>query len=148
VVFAASGWRKDTFQAIKLGQRGDLTGSKNVVWSLSRGTPYVPCPMLWGKEIYLLDDSSFFSCFGASDGKQHYRDRVPGSRAYSASPVGAADRIYLLSEDGRTVVLQRGPKWRVLAINELEGTFHASPAIVGNAIYLRSDKHLFCVAKP
>lgn len=148
LVFTASGWRKDMLQAIKLGQRGDLTNSKSVVWTLRRGTPYVPCPMLWGKEIYLLEDRSFFSCLGATDGTRHYlKHRLPGTLNFSASPVGAADRIYLLSEEGKTVVLQRGPKLKVLAINQLDETFHASPAIVGDAIYLRGDKHLFCFAK-
>ena len=66
---------------------------------------------------------------------------------FSASPVGASDRIYLLSEDGRTVVLKRGPRLDVLAVNSLDETFYASPAIVGNEIYLRGDKHLFCFSK-
>jgi len=149
LVFATSGYSKDTFHAIALGQRGDLTDSKHVVWSLDRGTPYVPCPMLWGDEIYLLEDRSFFSCLGAVDGKQHYfKHRLPGMRNFSASPVGAADRIYLLSEEGRTVVLKRGPQLEVLAVNSLDETFYASPAIVGNEIYLRGDKNLFCFLKP
>lgn len=149
LVFAASGWRKDTLHAIKLGPRGDLTDSKNVVWSLKRGAPYVPCPMLWGEEIYLLEDEGFFSCLRATDGERHYlKHRLPGILNFSASPVGAADRIYLLSEIGNTVVLQRGPEIKVLAINEVDETFYASPAIVGNAIYLRGNKHLYCFAKP
>ncbi len=149
LVFAASGWQKDTVHAIKLGQRGDLTDSDNIAWSLNRGAPYVPCPMLWGNELYLLEDRSFFSCLNATDGAQHYlKQRLPGILNFSASPVGAADRIYLLSEAGKTVVVQRGPKFKVLAINELDEMFYASPAIVGNAIYLRGDKHLYCIAKP
>ena len=149
LVFATSGWRKDTLHAIKLGQRGDLTDTKNVVWSLKRGTPYVPSPMLWGEDIYILEDRRYFSCLRATDGQRHYpRYNLPGSLRFSASPVGAADRIYLLSEGGKTVVLQRGKEIKVLAINELDEKFLASPAIVGNAIYLRGDKHLFCFAKP
>ena len=66
---------------------------------------------------------------------------------FSASPVGAADRIYLLSEEGRTVVVQRGPQYKVLAINDLDEKFYASPAIVGDAIYLRGDRHLFCFSR-
>ncbi len=148
LVFATSGWRKDTLHAIKLGQRGDLTDTENVVWSLKRGAPYVPSPMLWGEEIYLLEDRSFFSCLGAIDGERHYlKQRLPGSPSFSASPVGAADRIYLLGERGKTFVLQRGKEFKVLAINELDEKFLASPAIVGSAIYLRGDQHLFCFAK-
>ncbi|MGI9456889.1 MAG: PQQ-binding-like beta-propeller repeat protein [Aeoliella sp.] len=148
LVFATSGFAEDTLHAIALGQRGDLTNSKHVVWSLGRGTPYVPCPMLWDEEIYLLEDRSFFSCLAAADGERHYfKHRLPGGLSFSSSPVGAADHIYLLSEQGRTVVLQRGPQLKVLAINELDETFYASPAIVGNAIYLRGDKHLFAFRK-
>ena len=145
MVFTASGWRKDTLQAISLGKKGDLTGSKDVIWSIHRGVPYVPCPMLWGKEIYLLEDQSFFSCLSAIDGARHYlKHRLPGNLNFSASPVGAANRIYLLSESGKTIVLQRGPEIKVLSINELDEKFYASPSIVGNAIYLRGNKHLFC----
>lgn len=149
LVFTASGWRKDLVQAIALGESGDLTASESVVWSLHRGAPYVPCPMLWGEEIYLLEDQSFLSCLHAADGAHHYlKQRLPGMLNFSASPVGAADRIYLLSEEGSTVVLQRGSQWNVLAINELDETFYASPAIVGDAIYLRGDQHLYCFARP
>jgi len=148
MAFTASSWARDAFLAVKLGQRGDLTDSESVVWSFNRGMPYVPSPMLWGDEIYLLEDRSFFSCFGATDGERHYlKHRLAGSLHFSASPVGAADRIYLLSEEGRTVVLQRGPELKLLAINELDETFIASPAIVGDSIYLRGDKHLYCFAK-
>jgi outer membrane protein assembly factor BamB len=148
MAFTASGWQQDVLQAIKLGQRGDLTDSEHVIWKLRRGTPYVPSPMLWGDEIYLLEDRSFFSCLNATDGKPHYfKQRLPGALNFSASPVGAADRIYLLSEEGKTVVVQRGPELKVLAVNELDESFHASPAIVGEAIYLRGDKHLYCFRK-
>jgi len=118
LVFATSGYAKDTFHAIKLGQQGDLTDSEYVVWSLDRGTPYVPCPMLWGNEIYLLEDRSFFSCLGAVDGKRHYfKRRLPGVPNFSASSVGAADRIYLLSEEGQTVAVARSSQLKILAAN-------------------------------
>lgn len=148
LVFATSGYARDTLHAIALGQRGDLSDSPSIVWSLNRGTPYVPCPMLWGDEIYLLEDRSFFSCLTASDGTQHYlKHRLPGVLNFSASPVGAADRIYLLSEEGRMIVLRRGKEIEVLAINQLDETFYASPAIVGSEMYLRGDRHLYCLAK-
>ena len=144
MAFTASGWRQDVVLAITLGQRGDLTGTDYVVWKLDRGAPYVPCPMLWGNELYLLEDQSFFSCVNAADGARHYfKHRLPGGLNFSASPVGAKDRLYLLSESGETVVLRRGPVIEVLSINRLEGTFYASPALVGREIYLRSDRFLY-----
>ena len=84
----------------------------------------------------------------AVDGKPYYlKHRLPGNLNFSASPVGAADKIYLLSEEGTTIVLDRGSNIRVIAINKLNETFYASPAIVGDAIYLRGNKHLFCIKK-
>ena len=145
LVFATSGYAKDTLHAIELGQRGDLTGTSHVRWALDRGTPYVPCPMLWGDELYVLEDRSFFSCLRAVDGERYYfKHRLPGGLNFSASPVGAADRIYLLSENGTTLVLQRGHEIQRLATNKLDETFYASPVIVGDAIYLRGHQHLFC----
>ncbi|MFT5288234.1 MAG: outer membrane protein assembly factor BamB [Planctomycetota bacterium] len=148
LAFTASGWRKDTLQAITLGERGDLTGTDSVVWTLRRGVPYVPCPMLWGEELYVLEDQSFFSCLNAIDGVGHYlKQRLPGDPSFSSSPVGAVDRIYLLSEEGTTIVLRRGTEFEVLAINELDESFYASPAIAGDAIFLRGFEHLYCFAK-
>lgn len=149
MVFATSGFREDTLHAIALGHRGDLTDSDQVVWSLDRGTPYVPSPMLWGDELYLLEDRSFFSCLDAVNGERHYlKNRLPGGLNFSASPVGAADRIYLLSEEGTTVVVKRGPNLEVLATNSIDEECFASPAIVGSEILLRGDKHLYCFANP
>lgn len=145
MVFNASGWSKDFLQAIKLGRRGDLTGSDQVAWSLNRGSPYVPCPMLWGKELYVLEDSNFFSCYNALNGRRHYKFRARGKPLeFSASPVGAGDRIYLLSEGGTLVVIKRGTEAKVLAISQIDEKFFASPAIVGNEIFLRGHKSLYC----
>lgn len=146
LVFATSGYAKDTLHAIALGNQGDLTDTKHLKWTLDRGTPYVPCPSLWGDELYLLEDKSFFSCLNAIDGERHYfKERLPGSMNFSASPVGAGDRLYLLSERGKTAVVRRGPQFELLGINSLEGTFYASPAIVGDTLFIRSDRHLYCL---
>ena len=78
------------------------------------------------------------------DGHPYYfKHRLPGGLNFSASPVGASNRIYLLSESGKTVVIQRGKEPTILAVNQLEGRFHASPAIVGESIYIRSEEHLY-----
>ena len=144
MIFNTSGWSKDKLQAIKLGGEGDLTGTRSVKWTLEKGTPYVPTPLLWGDELYLLDDRSFFSCFDAITGTRHYKIRLPGKLNFSASPVGAAERIYLASEEGKVVVVGRGEKSEVLAVNELDDQFYASPVMIGKSIYLRGEKYLYC----
>jgi polyisoprenoid-binding protein YceI len=46
-----------------------------------------------------------------------------------------------------TVVLKHGREFEVLATNELDETVDASPAIVGNEIFIRGSKHLYCIAE-
>ena len=62
-----------------------------------------------------------------------------------ASPVGAKDRLYLTGRDGTTLVVKRGDKFEVLATNKLGEGVDASPAIVGKQLFLRGEKHLFCI---
>ena len=64
-----------------------------------------------------------------------------------ASPVGANDRIYIVGRNGTTAVIKRGSEFKLLATNTLDDNFTASPAIVGNEMYLRGHKHLYCVAE-
>ena len=144
MIFNTSGWSRDKLQAIRLGKSGDLTDSKEVVWSLDKSTPYVPSPLLWGDELYLLDDRSFFSCYHAVNGRQHFKVRLPGRPNFSASPVGTDDRIYLCSEEGTVFVMQRGTEPVTLQVNRLDDSFYASPVVIGKEIYLRGQKYLYC----
>lgn len=146
MVFVTSGFADDVLHAIRLGRRGDLTDTDAVAWSLDRGTPYVPTPLLWGEELYVLEDRSFLSCLDAKTGRSHYfKRRLPGTCNFSASPVGAADRIHLLSESGDTYVLKRGTGFEVIGVNRIGEACYASPAVVGNTIYIRSVDHLWCI---
>jgi outer membrane protein assembly factor BamB len=142
LVFTASGWSKDLLQAVHLGKSGDL--SDEVVWEKSRGVPYVPTPMLWGDELFVLDDRSIFSAFHATSGTEHFKNRLPGNVNFSTSPVGAAGRIYLVDEGGTVFVVERGIQFKVLAVNRLPDAFYASPALVGDCIFLRGQEHLYC----
>ena len=64
-----------------------------------------------------------------------------------ASPAGAAGRIYIADRSGTTVVVRRGAKLEVLARNSLDDSFSASPAIVGEELYLRGERRLYCIAE-
>lgn len=149
MVFTASGWQKDLLQAIRVENQGTSSGQPNVSWSLNRSVPYVPSPLVWGDELYLLEDKSFISCLSPSTGKPFYmKKRLPGIQSFSASPTGADGRVYLVSENGTTVVIERGRNFEVLAVNKLDDTIYASPAMVGDSIYLRGKEHLYCFRKP
>ena len=72
--------------------------------------------------------------------------RLGGLRHVFASPVGAANRVYLTGGNGATLVIKHGPQFEVLAQNVLDSGFTASPAIVGSEIYLRGYKYRYCIA--
>ena len=149
LLYALSGFRGSALLAIRIdGARGDITGSESIAWQHDKGTPYVPSPLLYGDTLYFLSgNKAILSCFDAQSGKEHYgRQRLEGLREVFASPVGAHNHVYIAGREGTTLVLARGPEFRVLATNSLEERFDASPAIVDNELYLRGHDYLYCIA--
>jgi len=149
VVYAMSGHREKALLAIRYaGARGDLTDSPAVVWRRDDGTPYVPSPLLYDDTLYTLEkNSNIFYAIDARTGRDRYeRQRLEPIDGVYASPVGAAGRVYVLGRNGVSCVLAHGPEFRLLATNTLDDGFEASPAIVGNEIFLRGRKHLYCIA--
>jgi len=147
-VIAMSGFRGNDLKAIRLaGARGDLTDTDAIVWELDRDTPYVPSPLLYDGILYFLKtNSGILSAFDALTGRPHYQlQRIPAVTNVFASPVGADGRVYVTSRDGVTVVIRHGPTFEVLATNRLDDEFDASPALVGDTIYLRGHRYLYSV---
>ncbi len=120
-----------------------------MVWKHEHNTPYVPSPLLFGDELYYLKHyQGILTCLRGSTGSVLFGpERLPGIGNVYSSPVGAADRVYIVSRNGSTVVLGRGAPFRVLAHNQLEESFSASPAIVGRELFLRGEKYLYCIAE-
>jgi outer membrane protein assembly factor BamB len=147
MVFVMSGHREPNLLAIKLGRRGDLTGTDAVAWTNQRGNSYTPSPVLYEGRLYFVTDNGMVSCFDAKTGKPYFHQvRLPKPYNFKASPVGANGKLYLATEQGDVVVLKLGTEYEVLATNEMgEEFFVASPAIAGGAIYLRSAEALYCI---
>jgi outer membrane protein assembly factor BamB len=148
IVVATSGFRGNDLKAIRVADAsGDVSGTKAIVWSLDRDTPYVPSPALYEGSLYLLKSNSpILSVFDVRTGKPHYQlQRLEGLSEVFASPVGAAGRIYITGRDGTTLVLRNGPSFQVLAKNVLDDGFDASPALVDNEMYLRGYRYLYCL---
>lgn len=147
MVIVMSGYRNPNMMAIRLGGKGDLTGSDSVVWSTTRGAAYTASPVLHDGRLYVIMDSGLFSCFDAATGKPHYeRVRLPKPYNFKASPVAANGKLYLSTEEGDVVVIKMGDAFEVLATNTLEGqTFISSPSFSDGEIYLRSTSHLFAI---
>ncbi|HYO83954.1 MAG TPA: PQQ-binding-like beta-propeller repeat protein [Bryobacteraceae bacterium] len=147
IVYVMSGFRNPNLLAIKLGRKGDLTGTDAVLWTTNRGTSYTPSPVLHEGKLYMLTDSGMLSCLDAATGKPFYeRVRLPKPYNFKASPVAVNGRLYLSSEDGDVIVVGMGEKFEVLKTNTLaDQSFIATPAVVNGDMYLRSTSQLFCI---
>ena len=102
-----------------------------------------------GKSVYFSDffDNGVLFCFRARSGEVVWGPERVRPGIYSASPVLADGRIYVTSEDGVTSVVEAGPKFRLLAENDLEGYTLSSPAISNGQIFVRTEQYLYCIGK-
>jgi outer membrane protein assembly factor BamB len=151
-VYVANSYDWQAMLGIRLeAAKGDITGNADaVVWTLDKYTPYVPSLLLYGDELFFLAHSQgFLTSLEAKTGRPLFGpERLPGVRTVFASPVGAADRVYVISREGTTAVVRRAAPFKVLARNQLDDSFAASPAVVGKELYLRGQEHLYCIAEP
>ena len=134
--------------AIRPGGKGDITAT-HLAWKQTRGLPYVPSPLYYRGRVYLVKNGGLISCFEAQTGRPVYiEERLDALGDYYASPVAADGRIYLASQNGVIVVIAAADELRVLARNELGQALFATPALAGDALYVRTDKTLLAFGPP
>ena len=130
--------------AVKPGGRGDISRT-HVAWKFTRGLPYVASPLFYDGRIYLIKDGGMLSCFDAKTGQPYYlQERLGADGAYYSSPVAADGRLYLASLAGKlTVVKAGGDKPEILHRSDFGDHILATPAIVGDSLYLRTKTKLY-----
>jgi outer membrane protein assembly factor BamB len=144
MTYLSTGYNRADLLAVKLGGSGDITNT-HIVWRYTRNVPQKPSPLLVGDTLFMVSDSGVATCLDAKTGAEIWKERIGGG--YSASPLYADGRIYCFSEDGRSVVLQPGRTYQVLAENQLAAGFMASPAVAGKALFLRTKTHVYRIEK-
>ena len=149
LVFVGSGHKGFFMGAFRLNGRGDIKGTKQVAWTIDHDTPDIGSPLLSSGRIYFhKGKTGQLSCVDAATGKPYYLgNRIPGLDTIYASPVAAGGHVYLTSRNGRTTVIKDSTELNVVATNDLEETVDATPAPVDNELFIRGEKHLFCIAK-
>ena len=142
LVFAVTGYPRKNVLALDL-EDGSLR------WDYRKGQGYVPSPIFHRGVLYLVSDGGILTALDGKTGVLIYEGgRMPLPSRFFSSPVVAAERIYLTSEDGDTHVIRPGPQFEVLATNNLDEPVMASPAVVDGTIYLRGAEHLYAIAEP
>ncbi len=142
LVFAASGFGNPRLRAVKLKQDGEET-TRKVVWETNRNVPMMPSAVFVKPYLFVVSENGFAMCLEAATGKVKWRERLGGN--YSASPVAADESIYFLSEEGETVVVPANGKFEIIARNSLRESCQASMAVAQGQLFIRTQKHLFCI---
>jgi outer membrane protein assembly factor BamB len=136
--------------AVRLESEGSATGGQSVspheLWRYDKGfAGVIPSPLLYDGVLYVIKNGGILTAFDPITGAVLKAGRVKGALGgYSASPVAAEGKIFIVSEEGKLSVLRAGRDWDVLAVNDLsEGSF-ATPALSAGRIYVRTDEALYC----
>lgn len=149
LIYLTTGYRPiQPIFAIKPGAMGDISLPKDkeasdwVLWSKSRGGPYLPTPVAYGEHLYVCTNNGVLSCYEAKTGKLVYQQRLGGKSGYTASLVAADGRLYCTDEDGLVRVVKTGPTFQLLAVNKLGEECLSHPAISNGKIVFRCRDHV------
>ena len=140
--------------AIREGAVGDITLEKNahknkfVAWRHNRRGPYMPSPIIYQGNVYVLHNGGIFGTYDLKTGEEHFVRRIPHKGyGFSASPVAADGKIYLPGEDGIVLEMKAGNIMQYVRTHNIGEPIMASPAIVGKTLYIRGKNHLFAISK-
>ncbi|HET6557003.1 MAG TPA: PQQ-binding-like beta-propeller repeat protein [Prolixibacteraceae bacterium] len=149
ILYLMSGFRGNAIKAVDLAKaKGDITGTSAILWEYNQDASYTPSPVLMDGNIYFLKgNNGIMTCLNAKDGKVVYSNqKVDGINTIFSSPTGNKDKIYIAAT-GIVDVIKAGNEFALLSKNTLDDTFHASPVIVGNDLFLRGFKYLYCISE-
>ena len=143
LVYITGGYPDHHILAIKPDGAGNVTSSK-IVWRTNKGVSYVPSPIIEGDYFLIVSDSGVAHCFEAATGKLQWQERMG---EHHASLVSANGLVYFLNDNGVTHVVKPGAQYNLVAKNDLGERTFASPAVSDGQLFIRADKHLFCIGK-
>jgi outer membrane protein assembly factor BamB len=155
LIFVTAGYPPvQPIYAIKIGSSGDLTlkdgkdSSDAIPWSKKSGGVYLPSPIAYGDLLYTVNNNGVLSAYEMKTGNRVYQQRVGSGGSFVASPVAAGGRLYLATEEGDVFVVKAGPQFEVLSKNSVGEAVLATPALSGDLLLVRGEKHLFAIAEP
>jgi outer membrane protein assembly factor BamB len=131
--------------AYRAGGSGDVTKTHQV-WQFQNG-PDVPTPTIDAQYLYTINDRGIAYCVDRKTGQEVYGGQRLRPGTYSASPTLADGKLYITSEEGVTTVLKAGPKFEVVAENEMQEYVLSTIAVSQGNLFLRTDKALYCIGK-
>ena len=149
ILYLNSGFRGNAIKAIDLAKaKGDITATPVILWEYNQDASYTPSSLLMdGKFYFMKGNNGIMTCLDAKTGKVIYSNqKLEGITNMFSSPTGNRDKIYIAATNTVDVV-KAGGEFSLLAKNSLDDTFHASPVIIGNELFLRGFKYLYCISE-
>jgi outer membrane protein assembly factor BamB len=155
LLYVGSGYVGDKTRpvfAIRPGASGDIslkpgeTNNQFIAWYEKTAAPYNPSPLVYENLFYVLFDFGFLNCRDARTGREVYekqRINLEGTAGFTASPWAYDHKVFCLSEDGDTYVIQAGPEYKLLGKNSLGEMCMATPAIARDSLFIRTAAHLY-----
>jgi outer membrane protein assembly factor BamB len=154
-IVVASGRRPEApIFVLRAGASGDIslkegqTSSEHVVWSRQRAGSYMPTPLIYRGQLYVLQNQGILGCYDLATGQVNYTERIPHQGSgFSASPVASDGLIYLSSEDGDIFVVRAGPKFELIGKNPMGQLIMATPAVSNGVMFVRAEHSLFAIGR-
>lgn len=144
-VIVSTGFMRPSLVAIRAGGSGDVTESR-VLWRNNRGVATMPSPVVVDGRLFQVSDRGMASAVDLKTGETLWQERLGAD--HCASPIFAAERIYFFDREGKTTVVRPSAEFEKLGEMRLDAGFMASPAIVGDALVLRTETHLYRIEAP
>jgi outer membrane protein assembly factor BamB len=145
IVFFDSGRGSKSF-AVEPGGSGDVSASR-IRWTGPEVPEAISSPIIVGSYVYHLHRPGVVKCWEAATGKQVYAEHLSGISSMWASPVADADGRLYFANAGKSYVVQSGPKFHIMAMNDLGDSNHASPAVAQGRLFLVGQKNIYCIGK-
>lgn len=136
----------------------EFSDAHNIRWKTAIHDKGWSSPVVWGDQmivdglVFWVNESGMIFCLDAKDGSRIWRKRIRDE--YWASPICANGKIYLCSKGrkssrkgGKVSVISATRQFQLIAENEFDARFIASPAVAGSNLILRSLTHLYCFAE-
>ena len=140
LTYVVNTFAKPEIHAVRFDGKGDITNS-NVVWKYGRNGPSTPSPIVVNGLLMCVSDKGVATCLDAETGEEVWKQRLGGN--YCASPIAANGLVYFFDQDGKATVIKASRKYEAVASKELDDGLMSSPAVSGNAMFLRTRTHLY-----
>ena len=132
--------------AINSNSSGQLSDSA-ILWRVTKNLSEVPSPIYYRKRAYMIKDGGFITCLNPENGNVLFQSRIGNPGPYLASPVAANGLLYIFGYNGKLKILKAGDELNIVGEHDFKDKIGASPAIIGNTIYIRTNSGLLAYSK-